>query len=132
MDDVLVIGFADPLAEDAGSICRTAGDSLDRLEGILSEIAAEDAAVVRGEDIDQIGLAPEGDELRFEPGAAFAQRFLGIEMRADAATNFPAAKIGSTAMLWMPCACRMSYSAGIASLIVSRSQRLMAFPPRSV
>ena len=81
MDDVLVIGFADPLAEDAGSIRRTAGDSLDRLEGILREIAA----VVRGEDIDQIGLAPEGDELRFEPGAAFAQRFLGIEMRADAA-----------------------------------------------
>lgn len=81
MDDVLVIGFADPLAEDAGSIRRTAGDSLERLEGILREIAA----VVRGEDIDQIGLAPEGDELRFEPGAAFAQRFLGIEMRADAA-----------------------------------------------
>lgn len=159
MDDVLVIGFADPLAEDAGSIRRTAGDSLDRLEGILREIAAEDAAVVRGEDIDQIGLAPEGDELRFEPGAAFAQRFLGIEMRADAAQmaaddlqyfgsdvingvvrivkadesdDFPAAKIGSTAMLWMPCACRMSYSAGIASLIVSRSQRLMAFPPRSM
>lgn len=85
MDDVLVIGFADPFAEDAESIRRTAGDSLDRLEGILREIAAEDAAVVRGEDIDQIGLAPEGDELRFEPGAAFAQRFLGIKMRADAA-----------------------------------------------
>ena len=39
MDDVLVIGFADPLAEDAGSIRRAAGDSLDRLEGILREIA---------------------------------------------------------------------------------------------
>lgn len=77
MDDVLVIGFADPLAEDVGSIRRTAGDSLDRLEGILREIAAEDAAVVRGEDIDQIGLAPEGDELRFEPGAARISAFPG-------------------------------------------------------
>ena len=72
MDDVLVIGLADPLAEDAGCAGRTAGDSLDRLEGILREIAAEDAAVVCGEGIDQIGLAPEGNELRFELRAAFA------------------------------------------------------------
>ena len=85
MDDVLVIGFADPFAEDAGCAGRTAGDSLDRLEGILREIAADDAAVVRGEGIDQMGLALEGNELRFEPGAAFAQGLLGIEMRADAA-----------------------------------------------
>ena len=85
MDDVLVIGFADPLAEDAGCAGRTAGDSLDRLEGILREIAADDAAVVRGEGIDQVGLAPEGKELRFEPGAAFGKSLLGFEMRVDAA-----------------------------------------------
>ncbi|CUP35207.1 Uncharacterised protein [Bacteroides xylanisolvens] len=85
MDDVFVIGFADPLAEDAGCAGRTAGDSLDRLEGILREIAAGDAAVVRGEGIDQVGLAPEGKELRFEPGAAFGKSLLGFEMRVDAA-----------------------------------------------
>ena len=85
MDDVLIIGFAHPLAEDAGCAGRAASGSLDRLGGILREIAADDAAVVRGEGIDQIGLALEGNELRFEPSAAFAQGLLGIEMRADAA-----------------------------------------------